>query len=58
MQRSEHLILIKTTLQAIPIYMSISLQLAPWVIKALEKIVKAVLWTGSEAVEGGKCLVA
>jgi hypothetical protein len=55
---SGRLTLIETTLQAIPIYVSISLQLPPWVIKALEKIFKTFLWTGSKVVEGGKCLDA
>jgi hypothetical protein len=58
MQCNGCLILIKTTLQAIPIYVSISLQLPPWVVKALEIFFKAFLWTGSEVVDGGKCLVA
>jgi hypothetical protein len=43
MRRSGQLILIKTTLQAIPIYVSISLQLPPLVLKALEKMFKAFL---------------
>jgi hypothetical protein len=54
---SGRLTLIETTLQAIPIYVSISLQLPPWVIKALDKIFKTFLWTGSKVV-GGKCLDA
>jgi hypothetical protein len=38
MRRNGHLILVKSTLQPIPMYASISLRLPPWVIKALEKI--------------------
>jgi hypothetical protein len=30
----------------------------PLVIKVLEKIFKAFLWTGIDVVDGGKCLVA
>jgi hypothetical protein len=58
MRRSGQLILIKTTLQAISIYVSISLQLPPLVLKALEKIFKAFLWTGTGIINAGKCLVA
>jgi hypothetical protein len=58
MRRSGRLILIKTTLQAIPIYVSISLQLPSWVHKALQKIFKAFLWTGTDMISGDKCLVA
>jgi hypothetical protein len=58
LRHNGRLTLIKTTLQAIPNYVSISLQLPPWVAKALEKIFKVFLWTGSEVDEGGKCLVA
>jgi hypothetical protein len=43
LRHSRRLILFKTILQAMPIYVSISLQLPPWVIKALEKIFKAFL---------------
>jgi hypothetical protein len=43
MRHSGRLILIKSTLQVIPIYVSISLELPPWVIKALEKIFIAFL---------------
>jgi hypothetical protein len=37
LQCSGRLTLIKTTLHAIPIYVSISSQLPPWVVKVLEK---------------------
>jgi hypothetical protein len=50
--------LIKTTLPAILIYVSISLQLPPWVLKALQKNFKAFLWTSMDVVNAGKCLVA
>jgi hypothetical protein len=42
----------------IPIYVSISLQLPLWVHKALQKVLKAFLWTGTDVISGGKCLVA
>jgi hypothetical protein len=43
MNKSGRLALIKSTLLAIPIYMSLSIGLLPWVLKALEKIFKAFL---------------
>lgn len=58
MNRSGRLVLCKTTLSAIPIYISISMKLPPWTLKALEKIMKAFLWDGTDVVNGGKCLVA
>jgi hypothetical protein len=45
------------TLSAIPIYTAISTELPPW-LKAFRKIMTAFLWTGTEVVHGGKCLVA
>jgi hypothetical protein len=58
MNCSGRLALIKSTLTAIPIHTSISVGLPQWVIKSLIKIIKAFLWTGSNVVQGGKCLVA
>jgi hypothetical protein len=58
MHRSGRLALIKSTLSAIPIYTSIGVDLPPWVIKALQKIMKAFLWTGTKVVSAGKCVVA
>lgn len=58
MNRSGRLALIKSTLSAIPIHIAINLKLDPWAIKALEKIMKAFLWSGTEVVSSGKCSVA
>jgi hypothetical protein len=52
------LTLIRTTLTAVPVYTSISLGLPPWLLKALRKLMTAFLWTGTDVVQGGKCLVA
>jgi hypothetical protein len=46
------------TLMAGPIYTLISVKVPVWVRKAMEKIMKAFQWTGSDTVQGGKCLVA
>jgi hypothetical protein len=58
MHRSSHLILVKTTLSAIPMYTSISIGLPRWLIKALQKILKVFLWSSSEVIQNGKCIVA
>uniref|UniRef100_A0A0A8Z9R2 Reverse transcriptase zinc-binding domain-containing protein n=1 Tax=Arundo donax TaxID=35708 RepID=A0A0A8Z9R2_ARUDO len=44
--RGGRLILTKVTLTSIPFYLSMSLQLPPWVIRAIDKLRKAFLWKG------------
>jgi hypothetical protein len=58
MHRAGRLALIKLTLSAVLIYTSICLELPEWVHKAITKIIKAFLWTGSDVVQPGKCLLA
>jgi hypothetical protein len=58
MNRSGWLALIRSTMTAVAIFTSISVGLPPWVHKALLKIMKAFLWSGSDVVQGDKCLVA
>jgi hypothetical protein len=58
MNRSGRLALIRSSLSSIPIYVSISIRQPGWVHNALIKIMKAILWTGSDVVQGGKCLIA
>jgi hypothetical protein len=53
MNCSGRLELIKSTLTAMVIYISICMGLPPWVIKALEKILKAFLWAGTYVVRRG-----
>jgi hypothetical protein len=57
MNQSGQLALIKSTMTAIPFHASISIGLPQWVLKALTKITKAFIWTHSDVVQGGKCLV-
>jgi hypothetical protein len=52
LHRSGQLTLFKTTLVVIPIYTLISIKLPPWLRKAIEKIMKAFMWTGSDTVQG------
>lgn len=58
MNRSGRLALIKTTLSVIPVHIMVATNLPNWFLKALEKIMRAFLWSGMEIVNGGKCLVA
>jgi hypothetical protein len=57
MHRSGRLALIKITLVAMPIYISISIVFPGWMHKALEKIMKGFLWSDTESVQNGKCVV-
>lgn len=54
MNRSGRLALIKSTLSAILVHIPINLKLDPWVLKALVKIMKAFLWSGTDVVSNGK----
>jgi hypothetical protein len=58
MHPSGQLTLIRMTLSSMLVYTSNSLGLPPWMHKALQKIKKALLWTWTNVVQGGKCLVA
>jgi hypothetical protein len=58
MHQSRRLTPIKTTLCAVPVYTSISLGLPQWLYRALRKVMIMFLWTGSDVVQKGKCLVA
>jgi hypothetical protein len=58
MNRTGCLALIKTTLSAIPTYTAISVELPPWLIKGMNKLMKGFLWSGTEVVQKGKSLVA
>jgi hypothetical protein len=58
LNRDGRLELIRSTLSAMVIHVSNCMGLPPWVIKALEKIFKSFLWTGTEVVHGGKGLLA
>jgi hypothetical protein len=58
MHKSGRLRLIKSTLSDMPMHSAISLELPAWVRKALIKLMRGFLWTGTEDAHGGKCLVA
>jgi hypothetical protein len=58
MHRSGRLALIKSMLSAIPIYSSITFGWPPWMLKLLQKLMSAFLWSGTDMVQNGKHLVA
>lgn len=58
LNRSGRVALTKSTLSAIPVYLSIALGLPAWAIKAMEKLMKAFVWQETTAVTGGQCVVA
>jgi hypothetical protein len=57
LHRSGWLVLIKTTLMAVLIHVTISVELPPWVLKAMHKIMIVFLWSRADEVHGEKCLV-
>lgn len=58
LDKAGRLILVRAVLTAIPIYTLIAMDLPKWVIKALEKIIRAFLWRGRKEARQGHCPVA
>jgi hypothetical protein len=58
MNKSGWLALIKSTLSTIPIHTCFILDMLSWFTKALNKIFKAFLWSGTDVMQGGKCAMA
>jgi hypothetical protein len=58
MNCSNRLAHIKSTLIAMTFYTTICIKLTRWLLWVVEKLTKAFLWTGSDEVQGGKCLLA
>jgi hypothetical protein len=58
LHHSGQLTLIKMTLTTTPVYTMISIELPPWLLKTMERIMKTFLGTGTDKVKNGKCLVA
>jgi hypothetical protein len=50
-------VLVKSTIMNVPIYIAICMGLPAWMDKCLVKIAKAFLWSGTNVVQAGKCLV-
>jgi hypothetical protein len=58
MHHSGQLVMVKSTLSVVPIYTTICMGLPAWMHKGLVRIAKAFMWSGSNVVQAGKCLVA
>jgi hypothetical protein len=58
LNRSGHLILARSTLCVILVHISMATKIAPWAIRAIEKLVRGFLWCGSEVAVGGRCAMA
>jgi hypothetical protein len=54
MNRTSRLTLVKITLPAAPIYTAICLKLPSWFHEAMEKIMRAFLWSGTDSLQRGK----
>jgi hypothetical protein len=50
--------LVRSTLSAIPVHMSIVLCLSSWAIECIDKLRRAFIWSGTAMVSGGRCKVA
>ncbi|CAM0949967.1 unnamed protein product [Alopecurus aequalis] len=51
------LILVKFVMAAMPVFQLLAIDYPKWTQKVIEKIQGAFLWTGTDTVSGGKCLV-
>jgi hypothetical protein len=57
LQKNGRTTLIRSTLAVVLLHTSIGLELPPWVHKILIKLMRGFLWTGSNTVQSGKCVV-
>lgn len=57
MAKSGRLVLIKSGLTALAIYMMTIHKLPAWVLKKIVQLCRAWLWTGEDTCSGGKCRV-
>jgi hypothetical protein len=48
----------KVTLSAVPVHISITVEVSPWILHAIDKIRRSFVWTGSDSAPGGWCTVA
>ncbi|WVZ90672.1 hypothetical protein U9M48_036954 [Paspalum notatum var. saurae] len=51
-------VLVKTTLSAIPVHVAIAVNLSKWAIRAIDKLRRAFLWSGSAISVLGRCKIA
>lgn len=58
LSKGGRLVLVKSTLAAIPVYSMMSMDLLGKVLKGVEKLCRGFLWKGRKEAHGGHCLVA
>jgi hypothetical protein len=58
LHHSGRLTLIKMMMCAVLICTTISISPPGWLIKAIQKVLKVFLWSGSDVMQNGKCIVA
>ena len=51
------LVLVRFVLSDMPIFLLLVVEQPKWVIKQIDKLRRAFLWVGADAITGGKCLV-
>lgn len=56
--RAGRTILVQFVLTATVMYHAMALDIPPWAIKAIEKILRGFLWRGRKDAKGGHCLIA
>jgi hypothetical protein len=58
LNRSGRVVLVQSTLCAIPVHISMALKVAPCAVKTITTLIRGFLWSRSEVTSGGKCAVA
>jgi hypothetical protein len=58
MSRAGRTTLTKVTLWTILVHVSIAVKVDPWIIRMVDKFHRAFIWSGSDSVQGARCLVA
>jgi hypothetical protein len=58
MSKAGHTTLTKVTLSAIPIHISITVAVSPWICHAIDRVHRSFVWTGASSASGSKCMVA
>lgn len=58
LNRAGRVVLIKSTLSAIPTHTALAVNISPWVIKSIDSLRRGFLWQGAQTAKGGHCLLA